>query len=293
MRRIGIFDLNQNCCSLSTTAMSYNGIGLQTARGSGTSGYIQSNRGSRAQFNPGFYEQRKANERLYERGKEKTSLTNLSDRKVDEGIIEHEKKRAVEAKCFELQDELEEKGVDEAEIEQRVSELRQKLLKEQQDDSKNAPGPSRKAFQAHQVHEMAEARKQENDRMQRAFEDGKRNQKDFKGRSGRRYEADGLQGDGSIPTDGIEITRKGDYYRPRRSKSRSRSRSRHGRDRRERRRHRDDRDDRDDRGEKDEKQAREYRRERSSTKPSKSQSPSRKRSISSASPERGREVKPY
>lgn len=269
--------------------MSYNGIGLQTARGSGTSGYIQSHRGSRAQFKPGFYEQRKENERLYERGLEQTSLTNLSDRKVDEGIIEHEKKRAIEAKCFELQDELEEEGVGEAEIEQRVSELRQKLLKEQQDESKSALWSSRKKFQAHQVHEMAEARKQENDRMQRAFEDEKRNQKNFKRKSRRRYEADGLQGDGSMATDGIEVTRKGDFYRPNRSKSRSRSRSRHGRDRRERRRHRDDRDDRDDRNDMD------YKRDRSPRRQSKSKSPSRKRSVSpsSASPERGREIKPY
>jgi len=53
-----------------------------------------------------------------------------SKRKANPEIVAHERKRQVELKCIELQDELEEAGVDEEEIEERVSQLRSKLMVE-------------------------------------------------------------------------------------------------------------------------------------------------------------------
>ncbi|WFD02863.1 phosphomannomutase [Malassezia obtusa] len=73
----------------------YNGIGLQTARGSGTNGYVQRNLSSiRPRDAPQAPPQEKA--RILE---------------PDQKILDHDRKRKVEIQCIELQDELEEQGL--------------------------------------------------------------------------------------------------------------------------------------------------------------------------------------
>lgn len=108
--------------------MSYNGIGLQTARGSGTSGYVQTSLVLPDGVIPGNYKKRKI---ISKRKEEEARL------KVDEGnkykarleIEKHGKKRQIEVKCMELREELEDVEKDNV-IEQRIAELRCKLLED-------------------------------------------------------------------------------------------------------------------------------------------------------------------
>lgn len=79
--------------------MSYNGVGLSTARGSGTNGYVQKN---------ASYIKQKATFR--------TAVNYLQapehqQRAANAEILEHEKKRRVEIQILLLEDELCEKGI--------------------------------------------------------------------------------------------------------------------------------------------------------------------------------------
>lgn len=73
-------------------------IGLQTARGSGTNGYVQKNLA--------YLKPRDAPLTL----KEETKIS-LRNRSPDRDILEHERKRKVEIAVMELRDDLEEKGL--------------------------------------------------------------------------------------------------------------------------------------------------------------------------------------
>ncbi|KAI1316220.1 RNA-splicing factor [Mortierella claussenii] len=94
--------------------MSYNGIGLSTARGSGTNGYVVRNLGH-----------------LRVRRNEFHQTDPYDDepkiRKPNAELVLHEQKRSIEVKCATLQDELEDEGVDEQEIDRQVGALREKL----------------------------------------------------------------------------------------------------------------------------------------------------------------------
>ena len=78
----------------------YNGIGLQTVRGTGTSGYVQTNK-----FNltrrPAANSGQKS---------DPAQLQGPAKTKADEGILEHNRKREIEKKLLELEDDLVEKG---------------------------------------------------------------------------------------------------------------------------------------------------------------------------------------
>lgn len=153
-------------------------VGLSTPRGSGTSGYVQKNLAAM---------------RPRDRGAPYSSdLDNLREykqRQPDKGILEHDRKREVEVKVFELRDKLEEEGcvayqprfysrrqtaadmgrsVDEGEIEDRCDELRKKLLA-----AMDRPGvgkaPPRKGFKMHQVHELADQKIKESERLRQAL----------------------------------------------------------------------------------------------------------------------------
>ena len=103
----------------------YNGIGLQTARGSGTSGHVQTNR-----FNARRRNQRHdgGGGRDWRGEREGGSGGPGVRRKPNEEILEHERKRKIELEVFKLRDDLEEEGkLSEEEIEKRVGELRAKL----------------------------------------------------------------------------------------------------------------------------------------------------------------------
>lgn len=98
----------------------YNGIGLASVRGSGTNGYVQKNMA--------HVSRRRTAER---KGVDKSHQTDsmLKDtHKADHAIMDHNRKRQVEAKVFALRDQLEEAGVTEDEIEAKTSELRDRLM---------------------------------------------------------------------------------------------------------------------------------------------------------------------
>ncbi|KAK1671547.1 pre-mRNA-splicing factor CWC21 [Colletotrichum godetiae] len=138
-------------------------VGLSTPRGSGTSGYVQRNlahmrpRDYGAPYPP----------------KDADTLRH-KQRQPDKEILEHDRKREVEVKVLDLRDTLEDEGLDEEEVEKRCDEMRKKLLAEleKQKNSRGGGGgggPVRKHFKSHQVHEMADAKIKESERLRSAL----------------------------------------------------------------------------------------------------------------------------
>lgn len=129
----------------------YNGIGLQTARGSGTNGYIQRN---------------------LSHVKPRDAPRPQSEEKVrhiepDEKILEHDRKRKVEVKCIELQDELEEQGVPDDQIEERVSALRKEL--QARNTSARPSHQEAKNLRPSDTHALGAAKRAETAKMERAL----------------------------------------------------------------------------------------------------------------------------
>lgn len=79
----------------------YNGIGVQTPRGTGTNGYVQRN----------FAFIRHRKEKVdYKTEEDIAKLERTLQKKPNKEILEHQWKRNIELKCLELRDELEEQG---------------------------------------------------------------------------------------------------------------------------------------------------------------------------------------
>lgn len=78
--------------------MSYNGVGILTPRGTGTSGHVQTNK----------FNLRRAPVPKF--GEGKPGALPAADKKPNQEILEHNRKRQVEVKLLELQDELEAQG---------------------------------------------------------------------------------------------------------------------------------------------------------------------------------------
>ncbi|AOA61449.1 RNA-splicing factor [Komagataella phaffii CBS 7435] len=110
--------------------MSYNGIGLQSAKGSSTSGYVQRSIADRSGKRGGEFLRRKQQQENYKRAYE------ITERKTrftaDKAILAHDKKRQVEVKCMDLREQLEDNDEDlsDSEIDKRVDALRSSLLQE-------------------------------------------------------------------------------------------------------------------------------------------------------------------
>jgi serine/arginine repetitive matrix protein 2 len=73
----------------------YNGIGILTPRGTGTSGHVQANK----------FNLRRAPVPKFQEGQ--PGALAAADKKPNQAILEHNRKRQVEVKLLELQDELE------------------------------------------------------------------------------------------------------------------------------------------------------------------------------------------
>lgn len=119
--------------------MSYNGIGLKSAKGSSTSGYIQRNLGdirvSKQGENEGKkYKQRQLNTIKREKV-EKDIKRNTSNNKQlienDKELIKHEIRKRNEIKIMEFRDKIEEDNpeLDDDKIDEMVNEYREKLNK--------------------------------------------------------------------------------------------------------------------------------------------------------------------
>ena len=135
-------------------------VGLTTPRGSGTSGYVQRNL-SHLKPRDTFAPYPKDFDTLKHR-----------QRKPDQQILDHDRLREIEVKVFDLRDKLEDEGVDEEEIEMQTEALRVKLMERGKGtgDGKGDKGrEARKQFKTHQVHEQAEAKIVESEKLRRAL----------------------------------------------------------------------------------------------------------------------------
>ncbi|XP_022742542.1 serine/arginine repetitive matrix protein 2-like [Durio zibethinus] len=134
----------------------YNGIGLTTARGSGTNGYIQSNK---------FFVKPKTNRvtdatRPFEADQGTAGLTT---KKPNKDILEHDRKRQIELKLVILEDKLTEQGYTESEIADKLFEARKALEAQHEKDEEEGeviPTPThQKKVSDTQTHQVA-ARKE-------------------------------------------------------------------------------------------------------------------------------------
>ncbi|OCK76967.1 cwf21-domain-containing protein [Lepidopterella palustris CBS 459.81] len=130
-------------------------VGLSTPRGSGTSGYVQRN-----------LSLLKPRDNAAPYPKDWDSFKHRQ-RQPNEEILEHDRRREIEVKVFELRDRLEDEGIDEDEIEDQCTALRKKLQDERQ-KGKNV-GPNARGLKSHQVHELAKAKIEESERLRKAL----------------------------------------------------------------------------------------------------------------------------
>lgn len=114
--------------------MSYNGIGLKTAKGSATSGHIQKSLADNGDSKNKSYHSRQK-DKLRNVGKHSADNTsnNLVKRKATslefgKSIIEHISKREIEVQVSELRDALEDADEEESIITEKCNKLRQELL---------------------------------------------------------------------------------------------------------------------------------------------------------------------
>ncbi|KAK0519909.1 RNA-splicing factor [Tilletia horrida] len=141
----------------------YNGVGLQTARGSGTSGYVQRNLSALR------YRDEKGNTEPRDSRRDRNDLPN---RQPDKSILDHDRKRKVEVRCMELRDELEEQGVAADEIEDRVEQLRATLLDALDNPASsfgNATHAQTRALRPSDVHALSAAKQAESEKWKAAL----------------------------------------------------------------------------------------------------------------------------
>ena len=123
--------------------MSYNGIGLSTARGTGTSGHVQANKSyvkpqffrSKLQVNQSGFGATAGNSALGEPDRDSaTHIDSNALRKSEAGkaVTDHAIRRKIEGKVYALRVELEDCGRKEDYIEAKCANLRSKLESEQQ-----------------------------------------------------------------------------------------------------------------------------------------------------------------
>ncbi|KAK5148377.1 RNA-splicing factor [Oleoguttula sp. CCFEE 6159] len=129
-------------------------VGLTTPRGSGTSGYVQRN-----------LSHLKTRDNIAPYPKDFSTLKHRQ-RQPDQEILEHDRRREIEVKVFELRDRLEDEEVDEDDIEDQCTALRAKLTTEQKS---TASSTNARGLKPHQVHELAAAKIEESEKLRRAL----------------------------------------------------------------------------------------------------------------------------
>lgn len=140
----------------------YNGIGLQTARGSGTNGHVQRNLS--------FVRQGKKDNVKYKTEAELAKAESINNRPPNEEILEHERKRKIEVKILEFQDVLEEKDYTPEEIAAKVQAYRDRLLNETSAE-KDAELPKDEfgRYAVRETHQIAAAKHEKNAMLRSAF----------------------------------------------------------------------------------------------------------------------------
>uniref|UniRef100_A0A147BUE0 Putative pre-mrna-splicing factor cwc21 ixodes scapularis pre-mrna-splicing factor cwc21 n=1 Tax=Ixodes ricinus TaxID=34613 RepID=A0A147BUE0_IXORI len=138
----------------------YNGIGLQTARGSGTNGYVQRNLS---------FVQRSKDKVNYKTEEDIQRLDAQMNRKANQEILDHERKRKLEIKCLELQEMMEEQGYNQEEIDSKVDELRQMLQQQAHLLDFGVPKDEAGRPIVKESHQMAEANVEKNQKLKDAL----------------------------------------------------------------------------------------------------------------------------
>ena len=145
--------------------MSYNGIGLSTARGTGTNGFVQRN--------ISYVKPRHSGTANFSGRHNSASVADWTGRRANKDILLHEKKRQVEVKCLELRDLLERKGTEMSpeEIDEKISALRSELLAAiELELGGDSSGKSViDTSTASESHRLAEIKEQENLKLAKAF----------------------------------------------------------------------------------------------------------------------------
>lgn len=115
--------------------MSYNGIGLKSAKGSSTSGHIQrslANNDEHSQTRLKNYTARRKEKLKDTRNRLNEGIRKTTDGVIvpQESMIKHLNRRQIEVAVSELRDKLEEDEVEEKNIDSKCDELRTRLLKQ-------------------------------------------------------------------------------------------------------------------------------------------------------------------
>ena len=135
----------------------YNGIGLTTPRGTGTSGHVVKNV---SYIRPEFFR----NKIDANTGKHNNfDAHGLTSSVGNKEILDHNKKREIESKLFELQETMIEQGYTDIEVEEKVAEARKSYGR----DRSSAPSKSSKPTNDSHVRETL--KKEENQRIRSAF----------------------------------------------------------------------------------------------------------------------------
>lgn len=130
-------------------------VGLSTPRGSGTSGYVQRNLSSLKPRDNSYGQPYPPRDSL------------PRQRKPDKDILAHDRAREIEVKVFELRDKLEDEGKDEDTIDEECDALRERLRKEAA--SGKGDGGKGRNLKMYQVHEMAENKERESEKLRKAL----------------------------------------------------------------------------------------------------------------------------
>ncbi|EXJ80402.1 hypothetical protein A1O1_08546 [Capronia coronata CBS 617.96] len=137
-------------------------VGLSTPRGSGTSGYVQRNLSLLKPRDAGVGVPYSLD----------PSARPPKSRKPDQDILNHDRLREIEVKVLELREKLEDEEVDEEKIEDECDKLRETLTSEmgrKRDQGGRARRVDGKGLKSYQVHELAEAKERESERLRKAL----------------------------------------------------------------------------------------------------------------------------
>jgi len=143
----------------------YNGIGLQTPRGSGTNGYVQRN----------FAQLHESKQRVeYNAEEDIRKSESLLLRGPNEEILMHKRRRNIENKCLELQELMEDQGFSQSEIDEKVGEYRT-LLTQQMEQTKFDEVITIEIDEygrpvTKETHELALMQKKKNEHLRNVFE---------------------------------------------------------------------------------------------------------------------------
>ena len=156
--------------------MSYNGIGLSTPRGSATSGHVTKNLS---------YVKRK--EPLRNNREEFSNESHA--RPINNDILNHNKKRLIESKLYELTEAMIEQGFDDEEIEMKINEKRLILEEEELYNGNVSKNNNKISSKSTDSHAISAAKEISNQRMKEALgikenkessEDNEKNEKNDK-----------------------------------------------------------------------------------------------------------------